>query len=78
LAACVAELEVGGGHHRERAVLEAKPVARLVLDTPGGEAAEARFDRLDRVGGREEPFDVGLREVERHPFGFLPPASLPA
>ena len=61
LRACVAELEVGGGHHRERAVLEPKPVARPVLDGAGGQAEEARLDRRDRVGGREQLADVAPR-----------------
>ena len=49
LRARVAELEVGGGHDRERALLEPEPVARPVLDAPGRQPPEARLDRLDRV-----------------------------
>ena len=60
------ELEVDGGHHGERPVLEPQPVARPVLDPARGHAAEARLDRLDGVRRGEEPGDVGLGQVERH------------
>src|SRR6185437_10292572 len=35
LRAGVTELEIGGGHDRERALLEPEPVARPVLHAPG-------------------------------------------
>ena len=66
LRARVAELEVGGGHDRERSFLEPEPVARSVLDAPRGHAAEARLDRLHGVGRREEPGDVLLAQIEGH------------
>ena len=60
-----AELPIDGGHDRERTVREAQPPARRVLDRPSGEAQQRRLHRLDRVLGRQERLDVGLREVER-------------
>ncbi len=60
------ELEVGGGHDVELPFLEPEAVARAVLDHAAGKPLEARLDRLHRVGRREERFDVGFAQVERH------------
>ena len=60
------KLEVGGGHHRERSLLEPEPIARPVLDAPRSHSAKARLDRLDRVGRREQVRDVVLGQIERH------------
>jgi hypothetical protein len=61
-----AELQVCGCHHRERSAFETDPVARPVLDAPGGHAPETRLDCFDRVGGREQFRYVVLRQIERH------------
>ncbi len=66
LRACVAELEVGGGHDRERSLLEPEPVARTVLDAPRSHPPEARLDRVDGVGRREQLRHVGLGQIQRH------------
>ena len=55
LRARVAELEVDGGHHRERAVLEPEPVARPVLDAAGAPCARKHASiAVDRVRRRQQ------------------------
>ena len=63
----VAELAVDAGHHGELAVLERQPLARPVVDGAAREPPERLLDRLERVGRREQPGDVLLGQVERHP-----------
>ena len=47
-------------------LLEAEPKAGAILDGARRQAGEAAFDRLDRVGRREERVHVRLAKVERH------------
>jgi hypothetical protein len=61
-----AELEVGGGHHVQPAVLEPEPEPRLVLHDPARQAGEASLHRVHRVRRAEELLDVGFTKVERH------------
>ena len=77
LRARIPELEVRSRHHGERAVLEAKAVARPVLDRARRHPEEARLDRVDGLCRREQPFDVGFREVERHESDFLMKLMIP-
>ena len=60
------EPAVRRGHVRERALGQSKPAPRGDLDLTRGHPPEARLDRLDRVGGRHERRDVGLRQIQRH------------
>ena len=59
------ELAVGGGHDGERAVAEAHPGARPVLDLAAREPLEAGLDRRQSIGGREEVGDLGFGQIER-------------
>ena len=67
----VAELEIGGGHDRERSFLEPEPVARPVLDAARRHAPEAGLDRLHCVGRREELGDVLLGRGRAAHHGFF-------
>ncbi len=67
LRARVAELEVGRGHHRERALLEPEPVAGPVLDRARRHAAGSTPRRHSTASaGESSCCDVGLGEVQGH------------
>jgi hypothetical protein len=61
-----AEVEVGGRHDVEDALVEPKPEPRPVLDPPLRDSLEAGFDGLHRVFRREQLVDVGFAQVEGH------------
>ena len=65
LHACVAQLAVDGGHHRERTVVELESPPRHVLDRARGHPQEARLDHRHRIARRDQALDVALGEIER-------------
>src|SRR5207249_7024667 len=66
LDAGVTELEVGCSHVCQSTFLEPQSPPGRDLDGPGGHPVERGFDRLDRVGGRQQLLDVAFRQEERH------------
>ena len=65
LEAGQSQLLVHRGHDRERALAGASPCARTVPDRTARLPLEARLDRRERVGRREQLLDVRFGQVER-------------
>ena len=65
LEAGQSELLVHRGHDRERALAGASPCARTIPDRTARLPLEARLDRRERVGRREQLLDVSFGQVER-------------
>jgi hypothetical protein len=63
---------VNGGHDGKDSLVGSKPNSRTVLDLTRGEPAEAALNCIERISGREQLPDLGLRQVERHkPRGYF-------
>ena len=72
------ELAVGSGHDGERAVGQSHAGPRPILDLAARKPLEAGLDRRQRIGRREELFDLGFGEVERQAAKPISASSRPA